>query len=234
MIDDAERARRDAWRAAAEGGDIEAQYKMWTVSRDTAEGVRWLRSAADREHVEAQETLATILLARGAATDIAESLTWYRRAAEGGDRRAAWRLCRMYGEGITVERDDVEAMRWLKKAATLRKGGKAQQRLGHMHEHGIGTAVDLIEAYKWYDLAVTSGFREIFDELDLQAVRADRLRVERNLTEAQVMEATDRCRALRLQLISAQSDSLTEGSRPKPVGILRRTIGRLVDMMRRR
>lgn len=56
----------------------------------------------------------------GQRRDVAQALAWYRRAAEGGSRRAALALARLYESGLAgVAVDPAEAHRWASRAASL-------------------------------------------------------------------------------------------------------------------
>lgn len=88
-----------ALRAAAEGGEAEAQYDLARafergagVPRDDFEAVRWLRAAAAQDHPEAARDLGWMLAnGYGVAKDEARAYYWFARAAalgaEGADRQ---------------------------------------------------------------------------------------------------------------------------------------------------
>lgn len=95
----------------------------------------------------------------GISYDEAESIKWYRKAAEQGHKEALYWVGFMY----STRCDDAEAVRWYRKAAEQEnyEAIKAQFRLGRMYTTGTGVAQDLIEADKWYRKA-----RDSQDRLD--------------------------------------------------------------------
>jgi hypothetical protein len=63
---------------------------------------------------------------------------------------------RLYaGEGVA--KDQVEAVKWLRKAAE-QNDAEAQYNLGVCYAHGEGVAKDLVEAVKWYRKAAEQNF----------------------------------------------------------------------------
>jgi TPR repeat protein len=80
------------------------------------------RKAADQGDAMAQHNLGYCLRnGVGVEQDLAESVSWYRKAAEHEISAAPAQLmlgyCYRYGEG--VDQDFVEAARWSRKAAEL-------------------------------------------------------------------------------------------------------------------
>ena len=63
-------------------------------------------------------------------------------------------LC--YGEGIGVERDDTQSLRWLTQAAD-KDDPEAQYLLGLKYVHGVGVASDLDAAARWFRRAAEWG-----------------------------------------------------------------------------
>ncbi len=101
--DDAPLELRAQWRAAAEAGDVEAQFRLgesyccgYGVGHDTARALYWMCRAGKQGHVEAQYELAREL---EQDTDshrpftarhfIIEAYVWYTRAVEEGDHPLA-------------------------------------------------------------------------------------------------------------------------------------------------
>ena len=76
----------------------------------------------------------------------------WRPLAEQGDAEALNNLGYMYGDGIGVEQDDVEAVR-LYKLAAEQDHASAMNNLGWMYEHGRGVEQDDVEAVRLYKLA---------------------------------------------------------------------------------
>ena len=55
----------------------------------------------------------------------------------------------MYANGIGVLQDDVEAVRWQRRAAE-QGDASAQSLMGLVHEDGRGVPQDYVEAVRWY------------------------------------------------------------------------------------
>ena len=77
--------------------------------------------------------------------------------AEQGDALAQALVGDMYKEGLGVKQDDVEAVKWYRKAAD--QGGlRSQYSLGVMYYNGVGVKQDYVEAAKWYRKAADKGY----------------------------------------------------------------------------
>ena len=76
--------------------------------------------------------------------------------AEKGDVIAQHNLGLMYDNGRGVTKDEVEAVKWYRKAAD-QGFAKAQFNLGNMYDNGLGVAKDEVEAYKWSLLSGAQG-----------------------------------------------------------------------------
>src|SRR6266516_1957049 len=68
--------------------------------------------------------------------------------AEAGDAETQVELGLRYDEGAGVAKDQVEAVKWFRKAAE-QNYAKAQYNLGVCYEHGEGVTKDQVEAAKW-------------------------------------------------------------------------------------
>ncbi len=79
-----------------------------------------------------------------------------RIAAASGDPKAQYEIARRFGAAQGVEKDDVEALAWLERAAA-QDLAPAQYRLGSMYEKGIGTERDASVARAWYERAAAQG-----------------------------------------------------------------------------
>ncbi len=119
-------------RAAAEGGDAEAQHNLglWLcdgkgVRQDFRAGVRWLEQAAKQGHAKAQADLGNYLY--------------------------------LGGEGVA--RDRIAAAKWTTKGA-VQGIPLAMDHLGYFYLKGEGVARDRVEAYVWYSLAAARGHAE--------------------------------------------------------------------------
>ena len=91
---------------------------------------------------------------RGVTRDDAQSVEWYRKAADQGDADAQTLLGRMYRKGRGVPQDYTQAVHWFRRGA--QQGNvKAQFNLGFMYDNGQGVpqdyaqAPDLLIFYTW-------------------------------------------------------------------------------------
>ncbi len=95
---------------AAENNDAEAQYRVglaivqqyWTRSGQSSLGdaTKWIRKAAEQNHVRAQLVLGALYeRGSGVIQNYAEASHWYRRASLQGDPLAMSRLGRMMQAG---------------------------------------------------------------------------------------------------------------------------------------
>jgi hypothetical protein len=117
---------------------------------DTAEALRWYRTAADQGDAKAQCELGSMYYyGRGVQQDRAEAARWYRRAADRGLARAQYDLGYMYHYGQAVPQDRAEADRWYHKAAD--QGYESAQRALGFRGRGLSTlrAVTLAAIFLW-------------------------------------------------------------------------------------
>src|SRR6266478_2781597 len=78
--------------------------------------------------------------------------------AEAGDAESQVEFGRRYDKGKGVPKDQVEAVKWFRKAAEQNLA-KAQLNLGLFYfDAGEGVAKDPVEAVKWYRRAVEQNF----------------------------------------------------------------------------
>lgn len=92
----------------------------------------------------------------GLPADVAQAVTWLRRAAEHSHPGAMDSLGVRYATGQGVPKDDAEAVRWFRRAAELGYA-VAQFNLGLAHVHGQGVPSDYGEAFVWFSLAAEQG-----------------------------------------------------------------------------
>jgi len=151
------------WSALAEQGDAESQYRLARMYyhgegvRDDAAAARWYRTAAEQNHLLAQNNLGLLYQeGRGVEQDDASAVEWYRKAAEQGLATAQGNLGRMYDAGRGVVRDLTTAARWYRKAAEQGHVG-SQYRLAVMYDEGAGLVRDTGKAVKWYHRAAKQG-----------------------------------------------------------------------------
>jgi TPR repeat protein len=107
---------------AASRGSVEAEnlladmysLGMFGVPKDAIRSAGWYRKAALQGNTRSMLKLIAISSAAG---DHAETLMWSRKLAELGDATGQYTLGLMYGQGLGVPKDKIQALAWLKKAA---------------------------------------------------------------------------------------------------------------------
>ncbi len=127
---------------AAAGGAPAAQYALGRmyfsgegVSRDSAEGLKWLRKAAMAGVGLAQYQLgACYEWGIGVTQDTGEAARWYRMAADRGVPVAQYRLGLLYMNGVGVTRDLVAAHLWLNLAASRLPPGEPRNAVAKLRE----------------------------------------------------------------------------------------------------
>ena len=90
--------------------------------QNASEAVKWFRSAAAQDRVDAQFFLA-VLLQKGIGTprDAEAAAAWFRRAADHGSRLAMLELATAYDLGLGVVADPAMA-KSLRESARLKPG----------------------------------------------------------------------------------------------------------------
>ena len=145
----------DLWSGAARNGDPEAQYRLGQlyqrgqgVIANLPDAVLWYCRAAEQGHAEAQYQLSLVYQrGYGGQTGLGE---WFRVAAENDKGTAERNLALLFPNGLTIERDETEALRW-SLAAAQHGHAEAQANTGQMYARasaaspitrkpGIGTA----------------------------------------------------------------------------------------------
>ncbi|MDX8500845.1 rhamnan synthesis F family protein [Mesorhizobium sp. VK4C] len=143
-----------AWTTASDLGHAEAPYRIGVlysrgegVTRNAPEAVSWYRRAAEAGYVDAQFQLGLIYL-NGVRTS---------PASAGQESLCSNELLEaLFPQGISVEQDSVQALHWLRTAAS---GGKAEAYavLGDMLCAGLGCAANHTEARRYYEAAAQNG-----------------------------------------------------------------------------
>ena len=149
--------------------------------KDYATALRLYRMLADQNNAAAQHMLGSMyLLGEGTPRNDAESLKWFRRAADQGNIQALVSLALAYREGSGgVQRDLAEAAKLFSRAAE--QGYRpAQSVLGHIYQHGQGVPQNLVRAHMWFSLAAAGGTQSEADK---------REKVAKLMTPAQIAEA---------------------------------------------
>ncbi len=129
------------------------QYKLGQgVAQNPEKAIEHLRIAADYDIVPAQTSLAELL----AASNPAEALEWFEKAAEQGDSNANVALAEIYLLGKNIERDPQKAYQHAKFAAD-QNDPEGLRLLGDIHRYGLGRAVNADTARQYYQRSADLG-----------------------------------------------------------------------------
>lgn len=87
------------------------------------------------------------------------ALKAWQPLADSGDPCAQWGLGMMYANGLGVEMNDAEALKWFELSAA-QGYADAQYRLGVMQRKGWGLPMDDVAAAAWFEKAAEQGHTE--------------------------------------------------------------------------
>ncbi|MBL0948796.1 hypothetical protein [Brevundimonas sp.] len=132
---------------------------LTAIEEDEPAGLDLLTQSAELGYGPAQLMLAGLYETgqAGAPVDMAESLGWTRRSAEGGYPRGMFAYGMRLFEGADGTPDRPSGLNWIERAA---RAGlvDAQFNAAVIHERGEGgMPVDNVQAYAWYRVAARSG-----------------------------------------------------------------------------
>ncbi len=136
----------------ADAGDVKAQFLVG-AAYDTGEGaprngenaIKYYRMAAEQGHVEAQNSLGSVLQAEKRYT---EALPWYERAAAQGHALATNNLAYLHDMGLGVPQDRQKGFELYSRAAEL-GWAEAMWNMANMYGAGQLGKVDLAMACIW-------------------------------------------------------------------------------------
>lgn len=190
------------YQKSAEQGYAPAQHMMGWHAKDCTTGFKWYKLAADQGYVPAIYMVGIAYQGgKGVKEDIVEAITYFYKAAMGGETRGAlynlmahyiqgevpveyqpsclkcflkysnfdWvqvGLADIFQQGIGVEQDDTEAVRWYAKAAE-QGYGLAIYKLGLCYEDGRGVEKDHGKARRLYEIAAQKNVRAAIKKLEL-------------------------------------------------------------------
>ncbi|HHF5441502.1 TPA: tetratricopeptide repeat protein [Haemophilus influenzae] len=110
--------------------------------------------------------------------------------AEQGNALAQMMLGVMYAKGQGVKQDDVEAVKWYRKAAE-QGYADAQANLGSAYSAGRGVRQDYIEAVKWFKKAAENGSADGQFKLGLVYLIGQSIQKDRTLAKEWFGKACD-------------------------------------------
>lgn len=162
---------------------------------DTATTSTSTRAAAEDGDVEAQFRLGRALLAEAGsdARKGEEAGNWLKRAAGAGHTGAMVLLGKRYRSGIGTPQNFELAARWLGEAA--RAGDpEGMVEFGRLYRSGIGVKPDAVEAYVWFNRAAAAMNMEGVHERDSVALKLNPEDLRRaqalSIDEAELAPAT--------------------------------------------
>lgn len=146
---------------AANMGSVKAQLQMGGVLFKGADGVnqnyveaeKYLLMAAKSDNTDAQALLADLYFTM---EEYDKSLIWARKAAQLDHFYACFILGRLYDEGLGIEENHIEGLKWFEKAAN---GGDAdaQNLVGNIYLNADYIEHDAKKAFKYYQLSAAQG-----------------------------------------------------------------------------
>lgn len=158
------------FRMAAQKGCAAAQYNLATfyhgigaIQKDDYQAFCLYEQSAKQNYLPALIELATFYgFGWGCLKSEEKRFECYLKAAELGDPEGQFAvgLTYWYGNKYNVNKDQIEANFWFKKAAE-RGHGMAQYRLAHSYKHGIAIEHDETKADFWYKKAASQGIKDI-------------------------------------------------------------------------
>jgi TPR repeat protein len=108
--------------------------------------------------------------------DTPKSIELFVKAAEAGNVKAQYNLGKSYRDGVGVEKNVAEAVKWYRRAAE-QGYDKAQDSLGRRYEKGDGVELDLVQSLYWTTLAAHQG---------LARAKQNRERLEGTMSKQQI------------------------------------------------
>jgi len=188
------------WKAAANGGNPEAQFNLGALllsgklgQPDVKNAVRWIEKASQAGYLEASYALGMIYYTGAGAEikqDHAKALKAFEIAAKKGSAQSQFSVGMLLLHGLAIKLDPVQAEGWLVKAAE--QGHiQAQYNLGMFHVGGQGGRVDSSKGLAWFEKAAENGMPQAMQTV--ARMYMDGRGAERNLPKARVwfMKAAD-------------------------------------------
>jgi TPR repeat protein len=126
--------------------------------KNSAEALKWYRTAADAGDARSAVTVAELLLSSGRTLSQAEYAEVRRRCEDTANRKyapGAYCAGLIRKRGLGVPKDPVESVKRFAHAADLGNAGAALE-LGEAYWKGDGVTPDLVVAYTWIWLAYSS------------------------------------------------------------------------------
>jgi TPR repeat protein len=142
-------------------------------SEDLSEAIKYLRLAAEQNHIPAQVQLGEIM---HSTQENEEAVGWFLTAAYQGDAAGAYDLGEMYVVGEGVEKSSEKALYWIKYSAE-KNHLPAVEVLASAYRLGdLGLAIDLDQAKIWEDKLppLRAAAKKIIDDKITAGIAAQR------------------------------------------------------------
>jgi TPR repeat protein len=143
------------FRKAADQGHAQAQYNLGGcyangegVAKDMVEAVKWLRKAADQGHAPAQTSLETMRATTAVPAADVKAFEEFRAQVNQGIPHARYKFTSGHYRGLGVEKDDIEALQWLHKAADQGNDSALELLVNIYFEGKAGAAKDQVEVVR--------------------------------------------------------------------------------------
>lgn len=146
---------------AADAGYIKAQTALGATYFQGMEGLdqnyalseKYLMMAAEKDNVDAQAFISYLYIAM---EEYDKAMLWARKASQMEHPQAYFALGRIYDEGLGVETNHLEGLKWFEKAA---KGGDAdaQNMVGNIYLNADYVKHDEKKAFEYYQMAAAQG-----------------------------------------------------------------------------
>jgi len=143
------------FRKAADQGHAQAQYNLGGcyangegVAKDMAEAVKWLRKAANQGHAPAQTSLETMRATTAVPAADVKAFEEFRAQVNQGIPHARYKFTSGHYRGLGVEKDDIEALQWLRKAADQGNDSALELLVDIYFEGKAGAAKDQVEVVR--------------------------------------------------------------------------------------
>lgn len=155
----------DKYKASAEAGDAEAQYRLGMCylqeksdAANAESALTWLRKAAEAQHAQACAQVARCLMDSGDGAAAAEILKCLRCGYAQKLPESSYLLYRLYKQGFgKLKKNESAAFHWLQEAADA-GFPEAQYWLGREYRLGRIVAQDLKLAEKYEKMAKDAGY----------------------------------------------------------------------------
>ena len=124
-------------------------FGLYGIEQNYPLSEKYLKIAAEKNIADAQAYLAFLYIN---IENYDQAIVWARKAAQSENEHAFTILGQIYMDGLGVDRDPIEGLKWYEKAAD--KGDADSQNLvGNLHSDNRIGVCDLAKSFKYYQMA---------------------------------------------------------------------------------